>query len=181
MSIHPLALVSPQAILGVDVQIGPLSVVEADVVIGRGCVLESHVVIKSGTTLGENCHIFDGAILGGMPQHVHMPEKPGTVVIGSHNAIRENVTIHRALESDHQTVIGDNCLLMANAHVAHDCRLGNQVIVTNNAMLAGHVIVGNRAYISRRRGRAPILPRRRTGHGRRAGPYRQRRAPLRDR
>ena len=100
MSIHPLALVSPQAVLGANVQIGPLSIVEAGVAIGSGCILESHVVIKSGTTLGENCRVFDGAILGGMPQHVHMPEKPGKVVIGSHNAIRENVTIHRAWPSD---------------------------------------------------------------------------------
>jgi UDP-N-acetylglucosamine acyltransferase len=87
-------------------------------------------------------------VLGGLPQHVHVPAQPGRIVIGSGNTIRENVTIHRALVPDHATTIGDNCLLMVNAHVAHDCRLGNHVIVTNNAMLAGHVHVDDRAYIS---------------------------------
>jgi UDP-N-acetylglucosamine acyltransferase len=110
--------------------------------------LESRVTIKECTTLGANNRVFEGAILGGLPQHVHIPEHPGGVVIGSDNVIRENVTIHRALVPDHATVIGDNCLLMVGSHVAHDCHLGNNVIVTNNAMLAGHVVVGDRAYIS---------------------------------
>ena len=76
MLIHPLASVSPQANLGDHVQIGPLSVVEAGVTIGSGCILESHVVIKTGTTLGENCRVSDGAVLGGLPQHVHCPSSP---------------------------------------------------------------------------------------------------------
>jgi UDP-N-acetylglucosamine acyltransferase len=148
MSIHPLALVSPQATIGADAQIGPLCVIEPGVTIGDGCILETHVVIKTGTTLGDNCRVSDGAVLGGLPQHVHVPDNPGRVVIGANNTIRENVTVHRALQTDHETIIGDNCLLMASAHVAHDCQLGNHVIVTSNAMLAGHVIVGDRAYIS---------------------------------
>jgi UDP-N-acetylglucosamine acyltransferase len=110
--------------------------------------LEGHAILKEGTTLGANNHVFEGTILGGLPQHVHIPARPGRVVIGSGNTIRENVTIHRALVPDHATVIGDNCLLMVNSHVAHDCHLGNNVIVTNNAMLAGHVRVDDRAYIS---------------------------------
>ncbi len=116
--------------------------------IGPGCVLESRVVVKDGTTLGVNNHIFDGVLLGGLPQHVHVPEVPGRLTIGAHNTIRENVTIHRALVPEHTTSVGDRCLLMVNAHVAHDCRLGSQVIVTNNAMLAGHVHVDDHAYIS---------------------------------
>ncbi len=87
-------------------------------------------------------------MVGGLPQHVHVPERPGKLVIGSGNTIRENVTIHRALDENHATVIGDNCLLMVNAHVAHDCRIGNHVILTNNVMLAGHITVGDRAYLS---------------------------------
>jgi UDP-N-acetylglucosamine acyltransferase len=83
-----------------------------------------------------------------MPQHVHMPDHPGRVVIGSRNTIRENVTIHRALATDHVTTVGDDCLLMANGHVAHDCQIGDHVIITNNVMLAGHVTVGDRAYLS---------------------------------
>jgi len=106
------------------------------------------VTIKRGATLGPNNRVFDGAVLGGLPQHVHIPEQPGRVIIGSGNVIRENVTIHRALVSDHATIVGDNCLLMVNIHVAHDCHIGNHVIVANNALLAGHVVVADRAYIS---------------------------------
>ena len=148
MSIHPTAIVSPSAQIGPDVQIGPFCIVEPDAAIGSGCVLESHVVVKQRTTLGADNHLFDGVILGGLPQHVHVPDQPGQVVIGSGNTIRENVTVHRALVSDHTTVVGDHCLLMVGVHVAHDCHLGNHVIMANNSMLAGHVHVDDRAYIS---------------------------------
>ncbi len=148
MSIHPSAIVSPSARISPDVQIGPFCIVDAGVEIGPGCILESRVAIKEGTTLGANTRVSDGAILGGLPQHVHVPANPGQVVIGANNTIRENVTIHRALVPDHATIIGDHCLIMVGAHIAHDCHLGNNVIVTNNAMLAGHVRVDDRAYIS---------------------------------
>jgi UDP-N-acetylglucosamine acyltransferase len=148
VSIHPTAIISPSAQIAADVQIGPFCIVEPDVMIGPGCVLESRVVVKQRTTLGADNHLFDGAVLGGMPQHVHVPEQPGRVAIGCGNTIRENVTVHRALVSDHTTLIGDHCLLMVGVHVAHDCRLGNHVIMANNSMLAGHVHVDDRAYIS---------------------------------
>jgi UDP-N-acetylglucosamine acyltransferase len=92
--------------------------------------------------------VFEGAVLGGLPQHVHIPERPGQVIIGSDNVIRENVTVHRALEEHHATTIGDHCLLMVNSHVAHDCTIGNSVILTNNVMVAGHVAVGDRVFMS---------------------------------
>ena len=111
-------------------------------------MLGAHVVVKSGTTLGPNNRVCDGAILGGLPQHAHLPEHPGRVVIGAGNTIRENVTVHRPLEFDAVTQIGDGNLLMVNSHVAHDCHIGNHVILTNNAMLAGHVTVGDRAFLS---------------------------------
>ena len=148
MSIHPTACVSPSAQVAQDAQIGPFCVIEPETTIGAGCVLESRVSIKQGTTLGAKNRVFEGAVLGGLPQHVHIPDQPGRVIIGSGNVIRENVTIHRALAPDHATVIGNDCLLMVNTHVAHDCHFGNNVIVTNNALLAGHVVVGDRAYIS---------------------------------
>jgi UDP-N-acetylglucosamine acyltransferase len=148
MNVHPTAVVSSSAQIGPDVQLGPYCVVEPGVVIGAGCVLETGVVVKDGTTLGAHNHVFDGAVLGGLPQHVHVPDQPGRVMIGDDNTIRENVTVHRALVSDHVTSIGDHCLLMVGAHVAHDCHLGNHVIVVNNALLAGHVRVDDRAYIS---------------------------------
>ncbi len=148
MSTHSLSLISPQAKIGRNVQIGPFCVIDSDVTIGDGCQLASHVVVRNGTTLGPDNQVFEGAVLGGVPQHAHAPEFPGQVVIGAGNTIRENVTIHRALEQDQQTIIGDNCLLMVNVHIAHDCHLGNQVIVANNTMLAGHIEVADRAYIS---------------------------------
>jgi UDP-N-acetylglucosamine acyltransferase len=131
-----------------DVRIGPFCVVESDVTIEDGCILESSVVIKSGTTLGPNNHVFEGSVLGGPPQHVHVSERPGRVVIGTGNMIREHVTIHRALENDDATTLGDNNLLMAGVHIAHDCRVGNNAIFTNNTLLAGHVTVEDRAYLS---------------------------------
>ena len=148
VKIHPTAVVSPMARLGQDIEIGPFSIVEPDVAIGDGCKLEGRVVIKNGVTLGCHNHVFEGAVIGGMPQHLNAPERPGRVVIGRGNTLRENVTVHRALEEDEATTIGDSNLLMVNVHIAHDCRLGNHTIFTNNAMLAGHVTVDDRAYIS---------------------------------
>ena len=148
MSIHPLAAVSPYAVLGTGVKIGPFSVVEAGVEIGDNTTLASRVVIRTGTSLGRDNIVCEGAVLGGMPQHLHMPEFPGRVVIGDNNVIRENSTVHRAMESERVTRIGNGCLLMVGAHVAHDCTLGNNVILTNNAMLGGHVTVEDKAYVS---------------------------------
>jgi UDP-N-acetylglucosamine acyltransferase len=146
--IHPFAIVSPYAQLGTGVTVGPFCVIEPGAEIGDGCQLASRVVVKTGTRLGRQNHVFEGAVLGGLPQHVHMPENPGTVEIGDGNVIRENVTIHRALEADHVTRIGNGCLLMVSSHVAHDCTLGDGVIVTNNVMIGGHVTIGPRAYLS---------------------------------
>jgi UDP-N-acetylglucosamine acyltransferase len=148
VSIHPLAVISPSANIGPGVKIGPYCVIEPNVTIGPDCILENHVIIKEGTTLGAQNRVSEGAVLGGLPQHVHVPEHPGKVIIGSGNTFRENVTIHRALDEHRNTIIGDNCLLMVNAHVAHDCQIGNNVILTNNAMLAGHITVGDKAYLS---------------------------------
>jgi UDP-N-acetylglucosamine acyltransferase len=148
VKIHASAVVSPLAQIADDVQIGPLCVIESEVRIEEGCILEASVHIKNGTTLGPRNHVFEGAVIGGPPQHAHMPERPGRIVIGAGNTIREFVTVHRALEEEDSTVIGDNNLLMANVHVAHDCRVGNNVIFTNDTLLAGHVTVEDRAYLS---------------------------------
>jgi UDP-N-acetylglucosamine acyltransferase len=148
VNIHPQAWVSSSAVIGAEARIGPFCVVEPGVSIGPRCILENGVVVKQGTILGAENHVFDGAVLGGLPQHIHMPHNPGNVVIGSGNTIRENVTIHRALESAHVTSIGNHNLLMVNAHVAHDCHVGDNTIITNNVMLGGHVTVEDRAYLS---------------------------------
>ena len=148
MNIHPTAIISSDAHLGSDVTIGPFCIVEGDASIGDGCNIEARVSIRSGTTLGPKNWVCEGTVLGGLPQHVRIPEHPGTVVIGSGNTIRENVTVHRALHENGSTVIGDNNLLMVGAHVAHDCRLGSNIICANNILLAGHVTVDDRAYVS---------------------------------
>ncbi len=148
MSIHPLAVVSPAAEIGSHVEIGPFSVIEPGVTIADGCRLGSHVVVCSGTSLGPENQVFQGAILGGLPQHMQMSECPGRLTVGRGNVIRENVTVHRSLYEEGETTIGDRCMLMVNSHVAHDCRLGNDTILTNNVMLGGHVEIGGKAFLS---------------------------------
>jgi UDP-N-acetylglucosamine acyltransferase len=148
VSLHPLAVVSPHAEIGTNVRIGPFCVVEAGVVLGDGCHLVGRVTVKSGTVLGRDNVVMEGTVLGGMPQHVHMPEHPGVVAIGDGNVFRENVTVHRALDAGHVTSIGNRCLLMVGSHVAHDCTVGDGVIMTNNSMLGGHVTIDAKAYLS---------------------------------
>lgn len=148
MNIHPSAIVDPSVRIGSGVTIGPFCVIERDVRLGEDCHLAAHVVVKNGTVLGPGNLVFEGAVLGGLPQHVNIPENAGRLVIGAGNTIRENVTFHRALQEDGETIIGDNNLFMVNTHIAHDCRIGNHTIFTNNSMLAGHVTIGDRAYLS---------------------------------
>jgi UDP-N-acetylglucosamine acyltransferase len=145
--IHPTAVVSPRAVVHSSVELGPFSIVEADAVIGQGCKLAGRSTVKSGTMLGRDVVVGEGAVLGGMPQHISPPEHPGRVIIGERTVIRENVTVHRAMNPEGETRIGVDCLLMAGAHVAHDCRVGNRVILTNNVLLGGHVQVGDRAVL----------------------------------
>jgi len=147
VKIHPTAVVSPQADLAHDVEIGPLCVVEAGTVIGLGTHLASHVVLKRGTTLGADNQILDGAVLGGLPQHTSLPEQLGTLVVGDSNVVRENATLHRSLRAGECTRVGHHNLLMVGCHVGHDCVIGDHVVLTNNVMLGGHVEVGDRAYL----------------------------------
>jgi UDP-N-acetylglucosamine acyltransferase len=146
--IHPTAFVSPQARLGNDVVVGPFCLIEDDVEVGDGCRLEARATLKSGTILGPENRVGDGAVLGAPPQHLRASEPFGTVRIGAGNLIREHVTIHRAVKAGTETRIGDRCLVMVGAHVAHDCVVGNQVILANNVLLAGHTTVGDFAYLS---------------------------------
>ncbi len=148
MDIHPLASVSPRAQLGRNVRVGPFAIIEDDVTIGDECEFAAHSIVKSGTTLGAKNRVFEHAVIGGLPQHVKIPENCGRVVIGDCNVFRESVTVHRPLDSHHLTSIGNHCLMMVAAHVAHDCHVGNNVIMANNVMLAGHVTVEDRAYVS---------------------------------
>lgn len=145
--IHRSALVSAEARLGQGVTIGPYCVVEADTALGDGTVLHSRVVVRRFTTLGEWNEVHEGAVLGGEPQDVSFKGEPSYVVFGDGNRIRENVTVHRSAAANGTTVVGSNCFLMANAHVAHDNVIGDGVVLANNVALAGHVHVGGRAFL----------------------------------
>jgi UDP-N-acetylglucosamine acyltransferase len=146
-SIHPTAVVSPSAVLGDRVSIGPFAIVEEGTRIGDDCILGGHSVIKRGVTLGCDNEVGEGAVLGGKPQHAKIGANYGGVVIGQGNRIRENVTIHAAMESGKNTIVGDHNLLMVNAHIGHDVVMGNHTIIVNNVMLGGHAIVDDRAYL----------------------------------
>jgi UDP-N-acetylglucosamine acyltransferase len=145
--IHATAIVDPRAELGQGVIVGPWCLVEADTVIGDGCRLEARVVVKSRTTLGSNNEIGEGAVIGGTAQHVQVHNPGGTLTIGSHNRIRENVTIHRGWNNDGATTLGDHNMLMVGSHVGHDCRVGNNCILVNHVLLGGHVQLEDRAYL----------------------------------
>lgn len=148
MSIHPLAVVSPQARLGAGVKVGAFATVEADVELGDFCSVASGAVVKSGVTAGCHNEFAEHSVIGGAPQHAARPEQVGRVVIGDHNVFREYVTIHRALKPGTATVVGSHNYIMAGAHFAHDVTVGNNCICANNALLGGHVTVEDRAFVS---------------------------------
>jgi UDP-N-acetylglucosamine acyltransferase len=148
VGIHPLAVVHPSAQLGSDCEIGPFAIVEENTVMGDRCSIASHAVVKRGTTLGSDNLVGEHSVLGGLAQHVQAKTYVGRVRIGSGNVFREYITVHRPLHDEAQTVIGDNNFFMVNAHVAHDCVVGNSVILANNSMLGGHVTVEDRAFVS---------------------------------
>ena len=148
MNIHPAAIVSPSAKIGINVTIGPFAVVEEDTEIGEGCDIRSHGVIKRFTTLGQSNIVHEGAVLGGEPQDISFIECRSYLRIGANNRIREGVTIHRGSQPDSETVVGSGCFLMANSHIAHNCRLGDRVIIANNVALAGYVEIEDQAFIS---------------------------------
>lgn len=145
--IHPSAIVAPEAELD-DVHVGPFCQIDAEVRIGRGCRLESHVVVTGQTTLGAGCRVFPFACLGHRPQDLKFRGERSDLIIGSNNQIREHVTMHPGTAHGGGTTrVGDNGLFMAGVHVAHDCQIGNGVIMANNATLAGHVELQDFAFL----------------------------------
>lgn len=142
--IHPTAIVDPAANIAKNVSIGPYCIVGPQVTLGEGVILYSHAVIDGDTTIGEGTEVFPFASLGHRPQDKKFKGEKSQLVIGKRNVIREHVTMNPGTEGGGMvTRIGDDCLFMASSHVAHDCQIGNQVILANNATLAGHVTVGN--------------------------------------
>jgi|TARA_R110002072_G_scaffold36053_9_gene106142 UDP-N-acetylglucosamine acyltransferase len=146
--IHTSAVVDPAATLGRDVQIGPFCVVGPDVSLADSVVLHSHVVLDGKTSIGAGSQIFPFASIGTQPQDLKFKGEMSQVQIGAKTVIREQVTINPGTQGGGLvTKVGDNCLLMVGAHVAHDCQVGNHCILVNNATLAGHVSVGDHAII----------------------------------
>jgi len=146
--IHETAIVSPQAGIGKDCYVGAYSTIGDAVVLGDNVHLESHVVINGKTTIGDETRIFPFVSIGLAPQDLKYNGEETATEIGKRNHIREFVTVHRGTQGGGGlTQIGDDCLLMAQAHIAHDCRIGNQVIMANAATLAGHVTIADRANI----------------------------------
>lgn len=145
--IHPTAIVSKIAEIGEDVEIGPYAIINEDVKIDSGTKIFSHVLIDSGTRIGKNCQIYQGAVLGGEPQDLKFAGEKTNLRIGDNTIIREYAVISRGTKQRGETTVGNNCFLMAYAHVAHDCIIGNNVILANAVNLAGHVEIQEFAII----------------------------------
>ncbi|RKX45495.1 MAG: acyl-[acyl-carrier-protein]--UDP-N-acetylglucosamine O-acyltransferase [Verrucomicrobia bacterium] len=146
-SIHPTAIIGDGAKIADNVIIGPYCTVSAQAVIGSGTELISHVVVEGNTTLGEGNRVSPFAVLGGRTQDLKFAGGDPGVKIGNNNTIREYVTVNAATSEGDFTTVGDNCLLMAYAHIAHCCRIGNQVIIANACQVAGHVAIEDMATI----------------------------------
>lgn len=141
MSRFPLANVHPDAKIGNNVTIEPFATVQQNVVIGDDCWIGPNAVIMSGSRLGRNCKVFPGAVVSGIPQDLKFKGEETTTEIGDNTTIRECVTINRGTVDKFKTVVGANCLIMAYAHIGHDCIIGNNCILGNTVQLAGHVLI----------------------------------------
>lgn len=148
MNIHPTAIVSESAKLGVNVTVGAFAIIEADTRIGDHTEIRAHACVKRFTTIGDANVVYEGAVIGGEPQDLGFKNCASFVRLGDRNQIREGVTIHRGTQEDSETLVGSDCYLMAYAHVAHNCQLGNNVILANNVALAGHVEIEDQVFIS---------------------------------
>jgi UDP-N-acetylglucosamine acyltransferase len=147
-SIHPTAIIAAGASIGKNVSIGPYCVIGPHVTLSDNVVLHSHVVVDGHTTIGEGTKLYPFASLGTTPQDLKFGGEESYLIIGKNNTIREHVTMNPGTAGDQlKTITGDNCLFMMACHVAHDCVIGNHVIMANNATLGGHVVVGDHVVI----------------------------------
>ena len=144
---QPLAYIHPQAKIARNVVVEPFTTIHNNVKIGSGTWIGSNVTIMEGARIGKNCRIFPGAVISAIPQDLKFEGEDSLTVIGDDVTIRECVTINRGTNASGKTVIGNNCLIMATSHIAHDCVLGDHSIVVNGVALAGHVIIGKHAII----------------------------------
>ena len=146
--IHPTAIVDPGAELGEDVEIGPYAVVGPQVTIGPRSFIAARAIVERNARIGADCRIGSGSIVGGDPQDLKYKGEETWVEIGDGTVVREYVTVNRGTDQSFRTTVGKRCLLMAYVHVAHDCHIGDDVILANVVQLAGHITIGDRATIS---------------------------------
>jgi UDP-N-acetylglucosamine acyltransferase len=146
--VHPTALIAGAVEVEDDVHIGPYVIIEGKVKVGAGCVLGAGAQLYGPLNLGRNNQIYPAVVLGQAPQHLMYKGEPTRLEIGDGNIFREHVTVHRGTTHSWETRIGDNNFLMANAHVAHDCRVGNSCIIANGALLGGHCVLEDNVYLS---------------------------------
>ncbi len=144
---QPLAYVHPQAKIAKNVVIEPFVNIEKNVEIDEGTWIGSNVTIMDGARIGKNCRIFPGAVISAIPQDLKFAGEDTVVKIGDNTTIREFVTINRGTKANNETVIGNNCLLMAYVHIAHDCVIRDNVILANAATLAGHIVIDDWAIV----------------------------------
>lgn len=145
---QPLAYIHPGAKIAKNVVVEPFTTIHNNVVIGEGTWIGSSVTIMEGARIGRNCNIFPGAVISAPPQDLKYNGEETTVIIGDGTTIRECATIHKGTADRHKTVIGNNCLIMAYCHIAHDCIVGDHCIFSNNSTLAGHVTVGDHVILA---------------------------------
>jgi UDP-N-acetylglucosamine acyltransferase len=145
---QPLAYVHPGAKIAKNVVIEPFTTIHNNVTIGEGTWIGSNVTIMEGARIGKNCNIFPGAVISGTPQDLKYNDEETTVEIGDNVTIRECVTINRGTSDKMKTVVGNNCLIMAYCHIAHDCFVGDNCIFSNNTTLAGHITVGDNVVLA---------------------------------
>ena len=146
--VHPTAIVDAKAVLADDVEIGPYSIVGPDVTLGARVRLLSHVVVEGVTQIGEDCVVHPFANLGGPPQHLAHKGEPTRLVVGERNLVREHVIMHAGTEQGGGvTTVGNDCMFMAHSGIAHDCHVGNNVILANVASVGGHVHIGDYVFL----------------------------------
>ena len=146
--IHPHTYIHPNAKLATNVKVDPFTVIHHNVEIGEGTWIGSNVTIMEGARIGKNCRIFPSSVISAIPQDLKYKGEETLTIIGDNTTIRECVTINRGTLDRRQTKIGNNCLIMAYSHIAHDCEIGNYCIFSNNTTLAGHITVGDNVVLA---------------------------------
>ena len=147
-TISPLAYIHPEAKIGENVTVDPFAFIDKNVEIGDGTLIMSNANIRYGARIGKNCRIFPGAVIAAIPQDLKFQGEETTAVVGDNTTVRECVTINRGTSAKGETRVGNNCLLMAYSHIAHDCILKNNIIIGNSTQIAGEVEIDDFAILS---------------------------------